>query len=165
MSDHSTFLYLKEEYLQSLVTERRVLLHGSNEIDLEILRPHPANDAVKRSGSKNAVYAVDDPVLAIFYAIQDRSKIYGVIHSAVKTNLETGERGYRFGMPRAVLQKQPWKTGAVYIVDSSAFVQCRNDAGRSVREWASEQPVSVSSKLIVGPEDFRFLNQVQGYGD
>ena len=165
MSDHSTFLHRKEALLQSLVTERGVLLHGSNETDLEILRPQPANDAAKRSGNKNAVYAVDDAVLAIFYAIQDRSRIDGVIRSAVKANRETGEREYSFGMPRAVLQSEPWRTGAVYVVDSRAFVQCKNDAGRTVREWASEQPVRVLSKLIVGPDDFRFLNHVQGYGD
>lgn len=60
--------YPKDEFLKFLTENKNVLLHGSSNQDLEILEPRQANDGVKKSGNKKAVYGVTDPVLPIFYA-------------------------------------------------------------------------------------------------
>lgn len=154
--------YPKEDFLRFLATERNVLLHGSSNLDLEMLEPKQANDREKSSGNKNAVYCVADPVLPIFYAIRDRSKIEGLIESGVGKNPETGELEYKFRMPQNALDKKPWSNGAVYIFESNKFHPEKNDNGESSGEWISEVPVKPIAKLEVGPEDFRFLDKVEG---
>ena len=80
--------FIKEEFLKFIVENKNVLLHGSASQDLEVLEPRQANDSVKKSGNKNAVYGITDPVLPIFYAIQDRKKLQGVVESGVGHNSE-----------------------------------------------------------------------------
>lgn len=154
--------YPKEDFFKFLVAEKNVLLHGSSDKNLDTLEPRQANDKVKASGNKNAVYGVIDPVLPIFYAIQDRKKINGIIESGSNENLETGKKEYKFRIPRNMLETNPWTKGMVYIFDKSQFHQEQDDSGGLSGEWTSETPVKPLAKLEVGPEDFRFLDKVEG---
>ena len=154
--------YPKEDFLKFLVTEKNVLLHGSSSKEIEILEPRQANDRAKISGNKKAVYAVTDPVFPIFYAIQDRNKIHGLIESGVDHNPATGELRYEFKMPQSVLASEPWTRGIIYIFDRSQFNPEKNDVGEPSGEWTSEKAVNPIAKLEVGPEDFRFLDKVKG---
>ena len=114
------------------------------------------------SGNKNAVYCVTDPVLPIFYAIKDLSKINGVVESGVMSDLQTGELKYKFKIPKEALDAKPWKKGVVYIFDKKQFHPEKDDSGKLSGEWTSEVPVRPIAKLEVGPEDFRFINEVEG---
>lgn len=154
--------YPKEEFLNFIVREKNVLLHGSSNKDMETLKPRQANDGAKVSGNKNAVYGVVDPVLPIFYAIQDRKKLQGVIESGVETDQETGELKYKFRISKEALDTKPWKRGVIYIFDKGQFHLEQDDSGEPSGEWTSESPVKPIAKLEVGPEDFRFLDRVEG---
>ncbi|MDP3696820.1 MAG: hypothetical protein Q8R55_02185 [Candidatus Taylorbacteria bacterium] len=154
--------YPKEDFLKFLVAEKNVLLHGSSTKNMETLKPRQANDKAKASGNKNAVYGVIDPVLPIFYAIKDRRKLNGVIESGFTENLETGEREYKFRIPHNILETKPWIRGMVYIFDKNQFHQEQDDSGGLSSEWTLEASVKPLAKLEVGPEDFRFLDKVEG---
>lgn len=154
--------YPKEDFLKFLATEKNVLLHGSSNIGLEILEPRQANDSSKASGNKKAVYGVVDSVLPIFYAIQDRSKINGVVHSSAEVDLQTGESKYRFRMPKEALEAKPWINGVVYIFDRSQFSPEADDAGEPSGEWTSDVAIEPIARLKVSPNDFRFINEVEG---
>lgn len=149
--------YSKELFLKYLAEEKGFLLHGSGE-ELNTLEPQQANDAHKESGNKKAVYAVTDPVLSIFYAIKDRSKINGNVISGRTDN--SGEVTYQFSMPKASLAQNPFKEGVVYILKRSDFIP-ESDDGEPSNEWTSSESITPWAKLKVGPEDFQYLNEVQ----
>ena len=155
--------YPKEDFLKFLVEEKNVLLHGSSNKDIEILEPRQANDTVKVSGNKKAIYGVIDPVLPIFYAIQDREKFQGSIKSGVSEDAETGKLEYEFEIPKKVLEANPWTKGVVYLFDKNQFHEEKDDIGELSGEWTSESPIKPLAKLEVGPEDFSFLNKVEGF--
>jgi hypothetical protein len=156
--------YPKEDYLKFLVEEECVLLHGSANRDIETVEPRKANDSSKASGNKTAIYGVVDPVLPIFYAIQDRSKFRdAVVKSGVSQNVETGELEYKFEIPMKALEAKPWIRGVIYLFDRSQFKEEKDDTGELSGEWTSESPIRPLAKLEVGPEDFRFLNNVEGF--
>ena len=152
--------YPKEDFLAFLVSEKDILLHGSSNRDAEIMEPRQANDASKISGNKKAVYAVTDPVLPIFYAIQDRNKIEGCVESGVTTH-ETGDCEYAFTLPKGSLAKKPWAQGIVYLFRKDQFRPEKNDDGEASGEWTSDKPVKPVAKLEVTSDDFRFLGMVK----
>ena len=154
--------YPKEDFLKFLVENKNVLLHGSSSKNLDSLEPRQANDRVKKSGNKKAVYGVVDPVLPMFYAIQDRKKIQGIIESGIDTNQETGESEYKFRMPKEVLDAKPWTRGVIYIFDKNQFHPEQDDNGEMSGEWTSDSLVKPIAKLEVGPEDFRFMDKIEG---
>ncbi len=153
--------YPKEDFLRFIVAEKNVLLHGSSNREITILEPRQANDGSKKSGNKNAVYGVTDPVLPIFYAIQDRERLQGTIES-VENDEETGESDYKFWIPKEMIDIKPWTRGFIYIFDKSQFKPEQGDTGEPSGEWTSEQPVNPIARLEVGPEDFRYLDKVEG---
>lgn len=152
--------YSKEDFLRHLVKSRNVLLHGSSVQDLEILEPRQANDSEKKSGNQNAVYAVKNPVFPIFYAIQNRANISGIVRSGVERDGQ-GNEVYYFELPKTSQGKDPWKRGVVYILDKDVFDAQVDDDGNPSNEWISKVSVRPLAALEVGPEDFRFLNNVE----
>jgi hypothetical protein len=152
----------KEDFLRFVVHQKEALLHGSRQ-NVDVLLPMRANDEIKTFGNKVAVYAVDDPVLAIFYAIQDRSCIRGPIISGRTVDEFFGEYSYNFAMSDEAVE-HPWGSGFVYIVSRDGFEQGRQDNGKSADEWCSYVPVRPWAKLCVEPDDFRFLGQIQRLG-
>lgn len=153
--------YPKEEFLKFLVENKNVLLHGSTNQNLEILEPRQANDKRKKSGNKNAIYGVTDPVLSIFYAIRDRKNLQGVIESGIKTNEETGKSEYEFKIPKNNEETQPWTKGMIYILDKGKFSPEKEDDGRLSNEWIVDVPIKPLAKLEVGPEDFPHMDKVE----
>ncbi len=153
--------YPKEEFLKFLTENKNVLLHGSARPSLEVLEPRQANDAAKKSGNKNAVYGVTDPVLPIFYAIQDRKKLQGNIESGVEINNDTGESKYKFKIPTSAKETDPWTNGVIYIFDKSQFHPEQDDSGEPSGEWTSDVPVKPIATLEVKPEDFRYMSNIE----
>lgn len=154
--------YPKEEFLKFLVENKNVLLHGSPSKDLEVLEPKQANDTAKQSGNKKAVYTVNDPVMAIFFAIQNREKINGTIESGAWDNPETGKQEYKFKIPKNT-QETFWTHGTIYIFDKNSFMPEKDDAGHSSGEWTSGDPVKPMAKIEIKPEDFQYLDKVEYY--
>ena len=155
------FPYPKEEFLKFLTENKNVLLHGSANQNLEVLEPRQANDAAKKSGNKNAVYGVTDPVLPIFYAIQDRKKLEGVIESGINIDGETGKSEYKLRIPKSAQETQSWTNGVIYIFDKNQFRPEQNDNGEASGEWTSDVPLKPIAKLEVKPEDFKYMDKIE----
>jgi hypothetical protein len=151
--------YAKEDFLRFLVRNFGYLLHGSPR-DLDVLFPQPANDNAKSFGNANAVYAVNDPAVAIFFAIFDRQRFNC---RTVSSKCDSSGRtvSYKFQLPGAVIKMNPWGSGVVHIISSDRFEQGRSDNGGALlSEWRSPENVAVWAKLPVTPSDFRFLQDV-----
>jgi hypothetical protein len=70
--------YPLHELLTYLVVEHDLLLHGSNDVTLEVLEPRPAQDW---DTELQAVVACDDGIWPIFYAVVARRAQRGRLHS------------------------------------------------------------------------------------
>ncbi len=149
--------YPKEQFLEYLTEKKNYLLHGSSSM-IDELEPRQANDLYKKSGNKNAIYAVTDPVLPIFYAIHDRNKTEGVVTTSRYNN--DGNIAYEFTLPKGSLEKHPFKSGVIYILDKNDFTEGFDD-GKPTNEWVSENPVKPVGKLKVDPEDFDHFTKVK----
>ncbi len=152
--------YPKEDFLRFIVKNKNFLLHGTALSDLKELEPRQANDGSKQSGNKNAVYAVEDPVMAMFFAIQNRENINGSIVSGTRDNPETGEQEYYFKVPKEA-RDHFWTEGVVYILDKANFYPEKDDGADHSGEWTSQNPVKPIVKLKVSLKDFRYLDRVE----
>lgn len=161
--------YPKSEFLEYLVKEKRVLLHGSYNKEINMLEPRLANCASKEFGNLKAVYAVEDNILPIFYAIRDVAGVgfKGYISSGChRYRDDTGQitrKEYHFELHPDDLAKQPWADGMVYILPRDTFVQGHNDNGDLIDEWASEDSVTPLAMLPVSPSDFPYMEDVTSY--
>lgn len=155
--------YSKAEFLAWLVS-KGYLLHGSNNLEITELQPHQANDASKDFGNMNAVYAVEDPILPIFYAIQNHNFTGYVIseHENIQKNGKT-TREYSFEFKGILSDPEAglWSDGAVYILPKKTFIQGKNDIGEPENEWASKLPVVPLGKIKVSPQDFPYIDKVK----
>jgi len=153
----------KEEFLDFLVREKGVLLHGSNEQAIQELEPRQANCRSKKFGNMKGVYAVEDPLLPIFYSIKDKNRFKGLAVSGFEVaHDESGSRKkYHFEVSRGTLEENPWSEGVVYVLPKETFEQGTDDEGRPIDEWMSKIPVQPIAKLKVAPDDFRYLDKIQ----
>lgn len=149
----------KHKFLAYLL-ENGYLLHGSSVEDVEMLEPRQANDASKKSGNQKAIYAVSDPILPLFYAIKDRKRLHGMVHSGYSTD-DQGVKTYSFQIDGTRSEKDPWKSGVVHILPKESFVQTMNDEGGPTSEWVSHAPVTPAARLRVTPEDFPYLKEIK----
>jgi len=156
--------YPKHEFLKFLVEEKGLLLHGSNNRVIGTLIPIKANCGEKKFGNLKGVYAVTDPILPIFYAIQDNGKVWGTTISGRFSSADKNgdlSMSYHFEIEGDRLRQKPWSPGVVYLLAKKAFRQGRNDRGYLIGEWVSLKPVRPLAKLLVTPADFPYLDQVQ----
>jgi hypothetical protein len=145
--------YPAHELLTYLAIERALLLHGSNDTELDVLEPRPAHDY---GTELRAVVASDDGIWPIFYAVVLRREVEGVFTAC--THLGRPPRLRRLYMfvvfrsaPDAPL---PWTRGAVYALPRAGF---RREWGN---EWISSEAVRPLLRILVGPEDFPLADAV-----
>ncbi len=154
----------KEDFLSFLVNKKGLLLHGSNN-EIETLEPRQGNCSEKKFGNQRAVYATDDEILPMFYAIQDRTMIRGTVQSGFSGDRDSDgkflSKKYRFAMGQETLTKQPWSNGIIYILSPESFEQGTNDAGEPISEHASLIPVRPLARLKVHPHDFPYLDKIE----
>lgn len=149
----------KHKFLEYLL-QKGSLLHGSSVEEAEALEPRQANDASKKSGNQEAVYAVSDSILPLFYAIKDRQRLHGMVRSGYNTD-EQGVKTYSFQIDGKRSEKDPWKNGIVHILPKEKFMQTVDDNGEPTNEWVSYSPVSPMARLRVTPDDFPYLKEVK----
>ncbi len=150
---------LPKHKLLHFLLENGYLLHGTSADGIETIEPRQANDASKKSGNQMAVYAVDDPILPLFYAIKDRQRLHGLVRSGYSTD-EHGVKKYRFQIDGTRSEENPWKNGVVLVLSKASFEQTKKDDGRPSGEWVSRGPVAPVARLRVTPEDFPYLHEV-----
>ncbi len=152
----------KVEFLKWLVTKKGLLLHGSNNKEINILEPRQANCTAKEFGNLKAVYGVEDSVLPTFYAIKDLEKFRGRARSGFTETDEDGsiKREYEFAIDKDLVDQAPWSEGVVYLLPRETFVQGHDDEGEPIDEWASTDEVIPLGKLRIAPEDFPYFDEI-----
>jgi len=147
-----------------LITERHYLLHGSNRHDIDVFKPRRQTDYVGRMVS--AVFAADDDIAPMFYAILDRRRYKGPMRNAFERVVDaTGQarHSYSFSIDADSLAQSPWIEGMVYAFERASFSPVMGEDGRPLLEWTSAQAVRPMLKVCIRPDDFPFLNQVRGH--
>jgi len=136
----------KHEFLRWLVSERCVLLHGSNRTDIAEFRPRAQTDFWGRPAE--AVFATADGIWPLFFAVVRRRP--GL--AAWNTCLQRDGRSLYFFSVSGGLE---WTDGIVYVLPRGPFAQVPGSA-----EWLSAETIGPLASLPVLPEDFPFRDAV-----
>ena len=163
--------YPLHEFLQYATATDRFLFHGSNSAVIDefvpVRRSMEIGDATGR-GNQTGVYATDDALWALFYAVVDRERLRGgmrnmavVFHDAEGDSLHL----YGFSLHHESLAAAPWTEGALYVLPRDTFRQQAVAPGALTAEWVSPEPVRPLARLRVRPQDFPFRDDVQGHDD
>ena len=158
--------YPTAEFLRYLVEYKQCLLHGSNNPGIIEFKPRRQTDYEGRMIT--AVFAAADGIAPIFYAILDRTNYKGGMRNMFKRiSSATGESKthYRFSIDADSLAHDPWIEGVVYVFSRDSFVQVADEEGQLLLEWTCPHPVRPIARIRVTPDDFPFLNDVQGHDE
>ena len=154
------------EFLSYLVEKEAVLLHGSNNPNIACFEPNLQTDYMGRM--VQAVFATRDGIWPIFFAIIDRAKYRGSLRNTCiwKTD-EQGKRRkmYFFSINENQLANDPWTQGTIYVLPRDGFKAVLDYDGNPLEEWACLTEVEPLGKLLVSPQDFPFLDAVEGHTD
>jgi hypothetical protein len=162
--------YPKHEFLEYLVQHQNLLMHGSNEKNIQFLLPLRRSADTRAVGNLSAIYACSDGIWPIFFAVWDRRHYGATANCCFRAKDDDGMTRKFYGFSIATEgddHVQPeggdrpyWTDGMVYIVPMDSFKQLADEAGNLLEEWASTEPVAVLAKLPVSPKDFPFLEEV-----
>ncbi len=163
----------KWQFLSYLCRSKDLVLHGSQNLEIEVVEPRQALD-VKAYSNQNAIYAAADGIWVIYYAIIDRQNFSPLSLFNACFNLQISpevHQGpyYFFSLTHSALIRKPWCDGAIYILPRATFEQepAQSMMGAKIvfPHWISPQAARPAAKLLVHPEDFPFLAQVHGHDD
>jgi hypothetical protein len=165
--------YPKWEFLSYLCETKELVLHGSQNPEIEVVEPRQAND-VKSFSNQRAIYATTDGIWVQFFAILDRKKFHGMslFNSCMRVRLpdnQLSEPAYFFSITHSVLVQKPWCQGMIYILPRGAFQQEAPQKMQGMEiifpHWISTTSATSVARLSVGPQDFPFLAQIHGHND
>jgi hypothetical protein len=144
----------KYELLHYLVERRGLLLHGSNRATVRRLEPRDQGDFEGKP--VRAVFATDDEIWPIYFAVVDRSLVRGLANDCIHVRRDGVRRSrYLFAITGDPADAGSWTTGAVYAVRRRTFVQQPQP-----REWLSPVAVEPVCAVAVDPGDFPFVGDV-----
>jgi hypothetical protein len=157
--------YPKHEFLAYLADVRRLMLHGSERGDLEVLRPLRSSTDSSAHGNVSGVYAEPDAVRPIYFAVIDRTHSFGLMNACFAVDAEgsiTDERlddpgllrYYRLSIGAMGLARPPWRRGTVYALPRDTF--------EFWEEWTSRVPVRPLLRLAVDGDDLPLTDQLWG---
>lgn len=163
----------KWQFLSYLCETRNLVLHGSQNLEIDEVEPRQAIDA-KAYNAQNAIYATTDGIWVIYFAIIDR-KNFGALslfNSCLKIGLLprlTKGPFYFFSITHSALVQKPWHDGAIYILPRDTFEQEPPQSMMGAKiifpHWISPQSARPVARLLVTPQDFPFLAQIHGHDD
>ena len=163
--------YPKHEFIQYVIAQDVVIFHGSNHDDIETFSPvrksYELRDETGR-GNLQAVYGTHDGLWSMFFAIVDRPNLRGSIRNGVMYfhNQEGKTLAvYNFSINQDQLPEKPWRQGTLYFLPRDTFVRLKMTENSYSNEWGSEQEVKPIAKLSLEPEDFPFLDMIDGHDD
>jgi hypothetical protein len=165
--------YPKWQYLSYLCDTKEIVLHGSQNLDIDQVEPRQAID-IRAYSNQRAIYATTDGIWVIYFAILDRKKYpeMSLFNSCLQARFSPDQLTdpiYFFSITYTVLLQKPWCEGAIYILPRQSFTR---EAAQQVQgieilfpHWISTLPTSPIAKLLVSPQDFLFLDQIHGHND
>ena len=165
--------YPKWQFLSYLCKSRNLVLHGSQNLDIDEVEPRKANDK-KAFSDQNAIYATTDGIWVIYFAIIDRKRFsqLSLFNSCLEIRTSSDHiMGplYFFSITHSALIQEPWCEGTVYILPRDNFEQeqAQQTLGANIifPHWIGSQPTKPVAKLHVQPQDFPFLAKVHGHND
>jgi hypothetical protein len=132
-----------------------LLLHGTNEGDIEELGTRAQDDAF--GAPVVAVFASDDAIWPLYFATVRREALsHGYINWAEHVR---GSSRYVFSIGADPAAPGSWSDGTIYLVPGESFRRTG-----SSRELVSEAAVRPRARLAVTPADFPFRPQTVQHG-
>jgi hypothetical protein len=140
----------KHAFFRYLLEQRPVLLHGTG--DPAIRRFEPQRQTDYDNEWTNAVFATDDPIWPLFFAVVNRPVARSLINACSR---RYGESHYYFSIGTHPKQPDAWRRGWIYVLPRATF-----DLHPSGPEWLSPVAVTPLARFGVEPADFPFLGDV-----
>jgi hypothetical protein len=140
----------RHAFFRYLLAQRPVLLHGTGDPSIERFEPQRQTDYDNEW--TNAVFATDDPIWPIFFAVVNRPVAHSLINACSR---RYGESHYYFSIGADPKRRDAWRSGWLYVLPRGTF-----RLHPSGPEWLSPVPVRPLARLRVEPEDFPFLGDV-----
>lgn len=126
------------------------LLHGSNK-KFDVIKPNKKKKIDPRAGLYNAVYATDDPLMAMFLAIIRPEKL-PVINGKHKCMIcwDYEVSGFRAWLSRNFNTYNAYGVGWIYVVEGKLFTELK----KLPHEFYCRKEVLPISVVEVRPKDF-----------
>jgi hypothetical protein len=140
----------KHIFLRYLVEQRPVLLHGTGDPAIERFEPRRQTDYDNEW--TDAVFATDDPIWPIFFAVVNRPVARSLVNGCSR---RWGESHYYFSIGADPKSDEAWRTGWIYVLPRETF-----RLHPSGPEWLSPVAVRPLARLRVEAVDFPFLGDV-----
>jgi len=165
--------YPKWQFLTYLCETKDLVLHGSQDGNINIVEPRQAND-IRANSNQHAIYATTDGIWVIYFAILDREKHPGLtlFNSCFCARISTDQFSdplYFFSITHSVLLQKPWCEGMIYILPRQSFEREASQQVQGVEivfpHWVSSVSAEPVAKLMVGAQDFPFLSNIHGHNN
>lgn len=165
--------YPKWQYLSWLCATKELVLHGSQNLEIDEVKPRQALD-IKAFSNQSAIYATTDGIWVLYFAIIDRKGFKGLslFNSCVQIRMAENQWSdpyYFFSVSHFARVQNPWCDGMVYILPRQTFEQEAHQQAQGMEiafpHWISREAVQPVARLRVTPQDFPFLEQVHGHDD
>ncbi len=143
----------KHDFFRYLVGERQVLLHGTGDGAIEQFEPRRQTDFDNEW--TNAVFATDDPIWPLFFAVVNRPVVRSLINGCSR---RYGPSHYYFSIGADPKRDDAWRSGWIYVLPRVTF-----RLHPSGPEWLSPVAVRPLARLRVEPADFPFLCEVTAH--
>ena len=158
--------YPKHEFLRFLVEFKGLLMHGSNNADIDVMNPVRFSTDAGAPGNVSGVYADKDHIRPMFFAIVNRKRCFGLTNGFVDRNedgsmADGGEVGvhsrfYYLSIDHKGLQREPWCEGTVYVLPPDTFTYWGS-------QYTSRVPIKPLMKIAIHPDDHPLLPEIWGF--
>jgi hypothetical protein len=146
--------YPKYLFLNYIIENKNVLVHGSNNSDINKLEPRA--QLLANNKPVKAVFAASDGIWSLFFAVINRKEYMGSLRNICLTiPTKKGIKRYYYFSVNKEFKGKYWTDGILYILPKKPFKQ-----GGINDEWICENNVKPLAKMSVTPEDFPFLEKV-----
>ncbi len=164
---HYDLSYPKHEFLRFLVEFKGLLMHGSNNADIDVMNPIRFSTDAGAPGNVSGVYAAKDHLQPMFFAIVNRRRCFGLTNGFVDRKEDgtftSGEeevgvhsRFYSLSIDYKGLLRDPWCSGTLYILPPETFTYWGG-------QYTSRVPVKPLMKIAIHPKDHPLLSEIWGY--
>ncbi len=155
-----------------LADEHQFALHGSGDGAITEFEPRQPND-VTTFGNQRAVYAAADGLWPMYFAIINRTRhIKSLLNGCIRVALgpdQLRDPFYLFSVSHHALRYHPWRTGFVFILPRTHFLQeppfTLGNVTVYSAQLASHAAVTPLAKLAVTPDDFPLLTHMRRHDD
>lgn len=144
-------------FLYFIQQKHQVLFHGTNQGQIETFEPR--KQTLFNGKDTVAVFASQDPVWSMFYAVLDKQKITGSIRNACIRIANSFVKHYYFSINQATSNLSPWTDGYLYLLKREHF-QPASRHEIAFDEWVSAKEVTPLGRIKLKPEDFPLLQKV-----